>query len=581
MNRSPSNGRVKPPARIDHGALDDLDPRDDGQDPQRAAEPPFSVPPEDRSGTLVSDYPPPPVTVNMRPFLWDADQPAPLLYRQLAACLAEVGDLYRCPDPASGLFMASTCPDVPLKEVISAPDLAPIITDRLIVTVIKDSKLKGSRIPASDLNDMLRSEVFLREFRPLDTLVKRPIFIGPDFTLIRPGYADFGRGSRVLYVGAEPEVATSTETIRQFLEVMAFASEADRTNAVAAALTVMLRNYWPGGKPMVLVTSNKSHAGKETLIEFFTGNTPWDSISYETADWAQQQAFVHALRANPEIGLVNVENVRSSAAGGRIGSPFLERFITAAEPTLFASGSGIKTSSRRPNHVIVAATSTDAIFIDDFLNRGVRIHLEQRGDIAARQSKIGNPKFDFLPMNRDKIEAEFRGMIIRWKDQDMPLDMEVRHSFTKWARVIGGILRVNGFKDFLRNLGLRKTADEPIRKALGLLGAARPAEWASARNWLPIVVDNGLFKALIPVADRETPKSQSRGLGLVLSKHLDETFEIETDSLQVKLKLEKGRHRLVKGHEAETCYRFIVLESSPIDDDQIQAHASISPGGAS
>ena len=36
---------------------------------------------------------------------------------------------------------------------------------------------------------------------------------------------------------------------------MEFATNADRTNAVALALTVMLRYLWPGAKPIGIVTS--------------------------------------------------------------------------------------------------------------------------------------------------------------------------------------------------------------------------------------------------------------------------------------------------------------------------------------
>jgi hypothetical protein len=42
------------------------------------------------------------------------------------------------------------------------------------------------------------------------------------------------------------EVIDGTKAIDAFLDVMAFASNADRTNAVALALTVLLRNFWPG-----------------------------------------------------------------------------------------------------------------------------------------------------------------------------------------------------------------------------------------------------------------------------------------------------------------------------------------------
>ena len=64
------------------------------------------------------------------------------------------------------------------------------------------------------------------------------------------------------------------------------------------------------------------------------------------------------------------------------------------------------------------------------------------------------------------------------------------------ARAIGGILRVNGFRDFLRNYGQRKTADDPVRRGLGLLGSwchVTPAEhehgsdkWHRAAEWVKV-----------------------------------------------------------------------------------------------
>ena len=36
-------------------------------------------------------------------------------------------------------------------------------------------------------------------------------------------------------------------------------------------------------------------------------------------------------------------------------------------------------------------------------------------------------------------------MIERWKAAGQPLDLEVRHRFSVWASIVGGILGVNGF----------------------------------------------------------------------------------------------------------------------------------------
>src|SRR5262249_15017973 len=160
-------------------------------------------------------------------------------------------------------------------------------------------------------------------------------------------------------------------------------------------------------------------------------------------------------------------------------------------------------------------------------NRAILIHLSPRGDIGTRESPIGNPKLEYLPVHRQQIEAELHGMVVRWKAAGMPRDMKARHPFTEWAQVIGGSLMVNCFRDFLGNHAGRRTVEEPVRKALGLMGAFHPGEWLTATGWLPVVAHLGLVGALIPAADRESAESRARGLGVVLSAHDQETFVVE------------------------------------------------------
>ena len=60
-------------------------------------------------------------------------------------------------------------------------------------------------------------------------------------------------------------------------------------------------------------------------------------------------------------------------------------------------------------------------------------------------------------------------MIDRWVKEGKPLDETVQHPMGPWAATIGGILMVNGFKDFLANYSPRGAAADPIREALGIL----------------------------------------------------------------------------------------------------------------
>src|SRR5262249_19246359 len=194
----------------------------------------------------------------------------------------------------------------------------------------------------------------------------------PGFELLARGYNDGGVGQRFLYVGPEARVESSPEATKKFLDAMAFASNADRTGAVAAALTVLFRNFWPGAKPLIAVTG-KSQSGKDPVVEFAAGTTPKLSVGYEPADWAFQKAFVASIKHSPSIGVVNVENVRVDRHSQFINSAFLERLLTDPEPLLYSPGTG--NPVKRKNDLVVALTTNHGTIGTDLMNRALPIHL--------------------------------------------------------------------------------------------------------------------------------------------------------------------------------------------------------------
>jgi hypothetical protein len=171
---------------------------------------------------------------------------------------------------------------------------------------------------------------------------------------------------------------------------------------------------------------------------------------------------------------------------------------------------------------------------------------------------------EFLPKHRARIEAELRGMIKRWLDAGCPLDEGVSHSMLPWARVVGGILKVSGFTDFLANQGTRMAADEPLRRAVGILGAAKPGKELRPRDWARLAVRYGLAKTLIPPNERDTAKGRERAIGVVLSPLRGETFEAKSETRRYKLRLEGGLRRWVVGKNPHVRYLFEVLEEEEI-----------------
>ena len=244
---------------------------------------------------------------------------------------------------------------------------------------------------------------------------------------------------------------------------------------------------------------------------------------------------------------------------------FWRRLLTDPLPLLYSPGVG--SGVRRANDFIVAISTNHGSVSDDLMNRGLPIHLNPVGDVAGRVSPIGNPKLEYLPAHRDRIEAECRGMVERWKQEGCPLDRNVKHPCSTWAQTIGGILIVSGFTGFLANYGTRKTALDPVRLGLGLLGAARPKEWLRTWDWAALASSQGLVKALIQPNDRDTDKGCERGIGVTLRAHVDETFSVETENKRLVLQLKTARWRFESGGEPHTRYMFEVLKEEHIPED--------------
>lgn len=500
-------------------------------------------------------------------FIWRIEKGAARNYRLLGQRLAVSGDLYRNKEDGHGLIQVLATGKARL--ISKGTQLAPVIVDRVRMRVEKEGKPVSELPTSAHLSAMLHSEEFLGQFPPVDEVTKTPFFLD-DFTLVEPGYNDGGHGNRVLYVGEAQTSSLSLETLERFLEVMPFSTNADRTNFVAAGLTVPLRRLWPGEKPLVLITSTRSHSGKGTLTECLRGSIPKADILYESLDWPMQSQFQRQLQTEADVGVVVFDNVRLDSSGGHarcIRSAFLESFLTNSEVTLASPTAG--EPLRLSNRFVVTLNSNEGTLSIDLMNRSLPIHLAPTSDVHENQTAIGNPKLDFLPKYGHQIEAEFRGMIEKWKAAGSPLDNSVRHPMSNWAKTIGGILKVNGFKDFLANYGSRRSADDPVREALAILGAAQPGKALRPDDWAKLAVTQGLSKTLFSPNERDTPKGRERNIGVILKRHIQVTFNAQTDTTDYRLRLEGGFRRWTPGKNPHTRYRFEVLSETPKSEDAV------------
>ena len=95
-------------------------------------------------------------------FVWNDDYPPAVNYAALGKRLAASKDLFRSPAYGNGLILL--LPGGKSKPVTKGADLAPIVVDRVPVTVVRDGKSKGGMIPSAHLAAMLQAETFSQQF---------------------------------------------------------------------------------------------------------------------------------------------------------------------------------------------------------------------------------------------------------------------------------------------------------------------------------------------------------------------------------------------------------------------------------
>ena len=519
---------------------------------------------------------------------WFKDKPLDQNFRRVGRALTKlVPDLYRHPDGGLVLVEAGRP-----RRIKSAKELSPLLIDNIHVRVWKVEGKRAERLNQAVLGDMLNSRSFLDSFAPVQDIVTTPIVL-TDGTPSKPGFNPGG----VLYLGSAAEVGKGLASINQFLDVMEFDGNASRTNAVAAALTVLFRHHWYGAKPLILVTANKSHSGKGTLCNFVAGKCARAEINYQNRDWPLEQSLQKQLTARPESGVIVFDNVRLGSSGGGkdISSGLFESFITNDEFTLTAAK--LSSTFRSLNKYVVLLNTNEGVMSPDFLNRSCPINLLATGDMEerlarAREKLGGDIKTEWLPANQPKIQADLWGMVDKWLKEGKPSDEKVSYPMAPWAKTIGGILLVNGLTDFLGNYKTTRAAVDQVREAIGHLAFYATCEAkGKGIKALPtmelgrLVADKGLNKVLLPGVDSGNLAACEREIGRRLTPYADETFTAPTATQTITYKLRKKADRW-EGKSVSYRYVFEEIKRSPatnqsgvVLEEPQSLPQGVSPGG--
>jgi hypothetical protein len=311
--------------------------------------------------------------------------------------------------------------------------------------------------PAAFLAVLLNAEPLARQLPRISLYSRRPLF-GPDYELLNPGYHG-SPGYLIHGTEIEPDMTPPTSAndpierlprhLRALLSGFCFSGPADVANTLAFALTGVLSNHFlDGGKPLALVDGNQPGVGKTLLMRSIgvvtDGGDP-RLIHYTADDEELQKRICATLRPGTQ-SMIIVDNAKSST-GTPVSSPALEANSVAPEISLRILG--VSQNYTRPNDCLWTVTMNQTRVSPDLVSRGLPIRLAYTGDPGKRKFGRADP-IRYAREHRTEILAELFGFVARWNQAGRPRGDQT-HRLHEWASLLGGIMNVNGFPEFLAN----------------------------------------------------------------------------------------------------------------------------------
>jgi hypothetical protein len=368
------------------------------------------------------------------------------------------------------------------------PHAPGVLSNLFAVGVRGDEGASQSLTPGKLVNALLADEGLWARLPAIRTYSRRPVF-DEDFALCGPGWhADRGiliHGPDVepaVLPPADPAAARSIDRmlplLRRLFHDFCFASDADLENALGLLLTGLLVNHLVAvPKPVGLIDGNQPEVGK-TLLGQVIGQV-LDGREPERIPLVKDEELEKKVGAKLRESLSSIfffDNVKS-----QINSPFIE--ANALSPLLSVRLLGHSRNINRPNTYLWLVASNLTSGSSDMMTRGAPVRLRFEGDPAARS--FHEDLLEFAAEHRLAILGELAALVLRWTAAGRPDARDVwpagrpapRHRCQAWAGLIGGILGVSGFTNFLANVEEAKAAMDE-----GLQTLATLAEYVLGKN---------------------------------------------------------------------------------------------------
>ena len=242
----------------------------------------------------------------------------------------------------------------------------------------------------------------------------------------------------------------------KFLKDFPWVGKADKANYLGALLTPLLREVIRDLSPMVYVTAPERGSGKSLLAELMTTLYGGEGAArtYPENDGEMRKAITASLRgAEPIVVFDNVVGV--------VKSPSLAALLTMKVWTDRILGGSV--DGKWPNDRLWMMTGTNVTLGGDQAQRSVRVAIGygKPDPDQRRQKEFAIPDIaQWTKAHRGAVIRELLVLARAWQAAGSPEADHAMRGFTRWARVIGGILDYHGISGFLANREEIRVHDE-------------------------------------------------------------------------------------------------------------------------
>jgi hypothetical protein len=320
-------------------------------------------------------------------------------------------------------------------------------------------------LPTRDL-----AEALVNNLEPplpfLKALATAPIFTDDWRYLDQPGY-DAASGLFLTFTFTPRPVPTNpsdeeVEEARRWWNEEAlvdfpFASPADRTSALALALTPFVRDGIDGYTPLFVITAPKAGSGKDLLVKTALmpslGRRGWASVTLGKDEELRKALTTHLREQSSALVFGNVS--------GFIHSPILAKVLTddAWTDRLLGLNRGAHLTVR----AVWALTSNNATLEFDLARRTVPIKIVPLTDHPELRDEWKHPEQEqWITSHRADLLWALAVLVQRWIAKGRPgwagrpktesaAAIRPIGNYEAWCRIVGGILTSAGYSDFLEN----------------------------------------------------------------------------------------------------------------------------------